>query len=134
MKSQAKEHQKGEIALKYEKYFKEQAKEKQLSGLKQYSTVLQNSAEREPIDPREELAKIAGVSQLTMPLFALLVLSIIVPIARWESSNTSAIFLDGFAFFVRMVNFTEICIFPYVTYLSWCKLPQFVNYHQLLTH
>lgn len=52
------------IAEKYRNIYEKQARENQLSGLKQnQNTVLQNSSKRiEPIDVRAKLAETAGVS------------------------------------------------------------------------
>lgn len=52
------------VAEKYRPIYEKQARENQLSGLKQnQNTVLQNSSKRtEPIDVRAKLAKTAGVS------------------------------------------------------------------------
>lgn len=58
--------ERSEVALKLEGAFKAIAKENQLATLKQNATVLQNSAKRESIDTRAEIAKKANVSHDTI--------------------------------------------------------------------
>ena len=60
--------QKAELALKFKSVLAEKAKERQLAGLKKGDKVpvLQNSAERETTEVREELAAKAGVSRDTI--------------------------------------------------------------------
>jgi hypothetical protein len=55
------------LALKLEESIKARAKAKQSETLKKGDCpVKQNSAEREPIETREEIAKLAGVSRDTV--------------------------------------------------------------------
>ena len=54
------------LAFEFEEMFREKAKEKQLSSLKKGTSVPQISAKREPIETRNELAKIAKVSHDTI--------------------------------------------------------------------
>ena len=60
-------HERARLALRLKPVIAEKAKEQQLSSLKQGNAVPQNSAKREtPIETRQELAKIAGVSHDTI--------------------------------------------------------------------
>lgn len=60
-------YERARLALRLKPVIAEKAKEQQLSCLKQGNTVPQNSAKREtPIETRQELAKIAGVSHDTI--------------------------------------------------------------------
>ena len=56
------------IAEKYRSLYEKQAKENQLSGLKQNKneTVLPNSVKRDPIDTTKKLAQVAGVGTGTV--------------------------------------------------------------------
>ena len=61
-------YQRAELALKLEPLIASRAKENQVANLLQGDRrpVAQNSAEREPVDTREELAQVAGVSHDTI--------------------------------------------------------------------
>ena len=61
-------YQRAELALELESAIAAKAKEKQVASLKRGAKmpVPQNSAEREPVDTREEVAKVAGVSHDTI--------------------------------------------------------------------